>query len=236
MFKHNVVYNSIKEKIVIGGWYEGMLIPSETQLCEMYDVSRITIRRALKELEYSGFVKRIQGKGTFVKASNRDAIEINNSKELDDLISYEVIECKSVSANAEVARKLNVGEYEEVLYLRRIRYRGNLAEAYIDTWCTDISVNKIKEYDLKNHKILSVLSDIKDELIDAITLTVSPIIPSDNICRIINVEEGSAQALLKRVSSNPNQVPCEYTKAIINSNDLEYCINSWVKKDSYKGL
>ncbi len=236
MFKHDVVYNSIKEKIVIGGWYEGMLIPSETQLCEMYNVSRITIRRALKELEYSGYVKRIQGKGTFVKSTNRDAIEINSTKELGDTISYEVIELKNVVANSEVARKLDVAEFEEVLYIRRIRYRGKSAEAYIDTWCNSVTESDLKNYDLKNQKILSILSDVKDELIDATVLTVSPIIPSEAICNIINVEKGSAQALLKRVSSNSNEEPCEYTKAIINSDDLEFCINSWVKKDSNNGL
>lgn len=236
MFKHDLVYNSIKEKIVIGGWYEGMLIPSETQLCEMFDVSRITIRRALKELEYSGFVKRIQGKGTFVKSSNRDAIDMNSSKDLGDSVTYEVIECKNIAANAEVARKLNIGEYEEVVFLRRIRYRGELAEAYIDTWCSNIKEQDLKGFDLKNQKLLSVLSEVKNELIDAITLTVCPIIPNENICRVINVEKGSAQALLKRVSANPNDVPCEYTKAIINSNDLEFSINSWVKKDSYNGI
>lgn len=238
MFKHDVVYNSIKEKIVIGGWYEGMLIPSETQLCEMYEVSRITIRRALKELEYSGYVKRIQGKGTFVKSSNRDAIEINSTKDLGDTISYEVIELKNVAANSEVARKLNIAEFEEVLFIRRIRYRGDSAEAYIDTWCTSVTKNDLKDYDLKNQKILAILSEVKNELIDATTLTVCPIIPDDNICDIINVKKNSAQALLKRISSNSksNDNPCEYTKAIINSDDLEFCINSWVKKDSYKGL
>lgn len=236
MFKHNIVFNNIKEKIVIGGWYEGMLIPSESQLCEMYDVSRITIRRALKELEYSGYVKRVQGKGTFVNANHRDAIEVDSSKELSDLISYKVVECKNVAANAEVARKLNIGEYQEVLYLKRLRYRDDIAEAYIDTWCSSVDANQLNDYDLENQKILSIFSDINSNLIDATTLTVAPIIPNEEICEIINVEKGSAQALLKRVSSNTEGKPCEYTKAIINAEDLEFCINSWVKKDSYKGI
>ncbi|NCD06035.1 MAG: GntR family transcriptional regulator [Spirochaetia bacterium] len=236
MFKHSVVYNSIKEKIVIGGWYEGMLIPSESQLCEMYDVSRITIRRALKELEYSGFVKRIQGKGTFVKASNRDPIEVSSSHESEDSITYEVVECKSVAADSVVARKLQIGDFEEVLYLRRIRYRGNVAEAYIETWCTSISPNQIKTHDLKNEKMLNIISNIKNELIDASVSTVSPIIPEDWVCKIINAKPSSAQALLNRVSTNTEGVPCEYTKAIINSDDVEFAISSWIKKDSYKGI
>lgn len=236
MFKHDIVYNSIKEKILIGGWYEGMLIPSESQLCQKYEVSRITVRRALKELEYSGFVKRVQGKGTFVKSNNRDAIEVNSSKENDDTITYEVVECKNVAAQDFVTRKLHISDFETVLYLKRIRYRGNVAEAFIETWCTSLTPNDLKDYDLTNEKILAVLSDLKNDLIDANNVTVAPIIPEDWICKIINVEPSSAQAILNRVSTNSAGIPCEYTKAIINADDLEFIISSWVKKDSYKGI
>ena len=38
-------------------------LPSERELCEQYDVSRITVRRALAELEEAGTIYRVQGKG-----------------------------------------------------------------------------------------------------------------------------------------------------------------------------
>ncbi|KSV56945.1 hypothetical protein ATO21_02590 [Pediococcus acidilactici] len=42
-------------------------LPSEKELCNQYDVSRITVRKALAELEEKGYITRRQGQGSFVK-------------------------------------------------------------------------------------------------------------------------------------------------------------------------
>lgn len=60
------VMSAIKSKIRLGTLLYGERLPSEADLCEEYGVSRITIRRALEELEKNNFVKRIPNKGCVV--------------------------------------------------------------------------------------------------------------------------------------------------------------------------
>ena len=63
------IYAIIKEKIENAEWPAGTQIPTEDELCKTYDVSKVTVREAIQELVREGFLKRQQGKGTFVTYS-----------------------------------------------------------------------------------------------------------------------------------------------------------------------
>ncbi len=56
----------IREKIEQREWPAGSQIPTEDELCRMYDVSKATVRAAIAELVRSGYLRKFQGKGTFV--------------------------------------------------------------------------------------------------------------------------------------------------------------------------
>ena len=68
MSKCDYVAEELKEKIISNVYKCGDQLPPEPALCEMFSVSRITVREALKKLNMMGLVEIKQGKGTFVKA------------------------------------------------------------------------------------------------------------------------------------------------------------------------
>jgi len=57
----------LQDKILLGEWGPGVLLPTEQQLCEQYNISRITVRNALDKLERNGLIERVQGRGSIVK-------------------------------------------------------------------------------------------------------------------------------------------------------------------------
>lgn len=65
--EYHKVYNNIKSQIVGNHYAAGQKLAPERQLCEQFQVSRITARHALRLLEEDGLVERLQGKGTFIK-------------------------------------------------------------------------------------------------------------------------------------------------------------------------
>jgi GntR family histidine utilization transcriptional repressor len=65
------VKNHLREGIASGHWVAGDLLPSEAALVAQFEVSRMTVNRALRELHQEGLVERLQGVGTFVAQLHR---------------------------------------------------------------------------------------------------------------------------------------------------------------------
>ena len=71
--------NDFMKKIANGVWKVGNCISSERELCEIYGVSRMTIRQAIGELVQDGILVRKKGKGTFVceqKVNQKDMMSL----------------------------------------------------------------------------------------------------------------------------------------------------------------
>jgi GntR family histidine utilization transcriptional repressor len=65
------VKQHLKDGLATGAWAPGELMPSEAELVALFGVSRMTVNRALKELQAEGLVERSQGVGTFAARLHR---------------------------------------------------------------------------------------------------------------------------------------------------------------------
>ena len=65
------VKQHLKDGLAGGDWPPGALMPSEAELVARFGVSRMTVNRALRELQAEGLVDRSQGIGTFAAQLHR---------------------------------------------------------------------------------------------------------------------------------------------------------------------
>ena len=66
MLPSEEVMASIRQRIADGGWEPGMRLPSERELVQQFGCARMTVNRALRELEGEGLIERRQGSGSYV--------------------------------------------------------------------------------------------------------------------------------------------------------------------------
>ncbi|TLY85571.1 MAG: GntR family transcriptional regulator, partial [Gammaproteobacteria bacterium] len=62
--KYSQVYSALRRDIESGRWREETKLPSEVDLVRQFGVSRITVTRAVRELQAAGLVQRVAGSGT----------------------------------------------------------------------------------------------------------------------------------------------------------------------------
>jgi len=112
----------VLDRIDKGEWREGDRIPSESQLAEQFDASRMTIHIALRDLAAEGVLVRRQGAGTFVATRRRQStflelrnihaeIEERGNRHTTDVITQERVHC-----DLGLATEMNVAPGSEVFH------------------------------------------------------------------------------------------------------------------------
>lgn len=93
------IENSIKKAIFSNDLKEGEMLPSVRSLANELKISFLTVKRAYDELEKAGFIKTIQGKGSFVAPKNLDLIKEEKLKEIQDYMEkiYEIAKISNIS-------------------------------------------------------------------------------------------------------------------------------------------
>jgi GntR family transcriptional regulator len=120
--------NILRRQVAAGTFRPGDRLPSEAQLCQRYEVSPMTVRRAINILADQGVVNAVQGRGTFVKPLELGAAAFD-LRELQDLFGnartdVRILEARIALADERAARKLAVAVGTRTIYLRRQLSRG----------------------------------------------------------------------------------------------------------------
>ena len=116
----------VREQIASGQWKVGNRIPTESRLAVMLQVSRGTVREAVKTLAFAGLLEVRQGAGTYVRAASDPADTLRSLKRANLRDNFEVRCALEVEAARLAARR---GSNEDVADLHSLLdARGNWAK------------------------------------------------------------------------------------------------------------
>lgn len=129
LFKH------FEGLILSGELVPGDMLPTETEFSERLGISRMTVRRVIRELAAAGMVYTIKGKGSFVAEPRLDEITFSLNQRFEDLgykskVSTELIECRIIKTDALISSRLRTKEGTHCLFCRMITRAGQAPLVY----------------------------------------------------------------------------------------------------------
>jgi DNA-binding LacI/PurR family transcriptional regulator len=99
--KYQKVYRALQRDIHSGRWKEGDRLPSEAELVQRFGASRITVGRAVRDLQREGLVERRVGSGTYIQRSRPAGAVLSFGLLIPDLGETEIFEpiCQGMMAS-----------------------------------------------------------------------------------------------------------------------------------------
>lgn len=217
---YNEVYHKILEDIRNGEYLENASLPAERQLCNIYHVSRSTIRQALMLLKESDIVYSLQGNGTFIRPhaftqplskfySFTDTLKNSNI-----LMQNEIIEYSVISADFGLAKK--TGHPENTMFHRLVRLRS--AQEYpLMIESTYLPKNRFVKLDvdlLGNCSLYEYLRKKYSFQADKAKETFRPVMPTAEERTLLQMPMNTPCILLERFAYEESLL-IEYTKSIV---------------------
>lgn len=188
---------SLLSDIASGAYAPGARIPAEPELGERYGVSRITVRKAIKELVDEGYLIKKQGKGTFVRRHviDRKIEYVMGFTESLERAGYhassEVLERKIIPADVNLADKLDISVGDDVLYIQRVRRGDGIPIMMENNYFPAYRFGFLEHVDLSG-SLYRLLSDEHDiHPINPKTTTLSMALADADLARQMNVVIGT---------------------------------------------
>lgn len=130
----------LRAELFAGRWAPGALMPSEADLVQQFGVSRMTINRALRELQAEGLIDRVQGVGTFAAQPHRVAATLT-IRDLHEEIEarghrhHSVVHaCGSEKTTGELASQLGLPQGAAVFHSQIVHFENGVALQFEDRY------------------------------------------------------------------------------------------------------
>lgn len=216
----------IRADITAGVYPVHSRIPSEAELGEKYQVSRVTVRKALAELSQEGLLRRMQGKGTYVCVPRlrSDLREVTSFHEacrmMGCLAGARVISAQITHAEESVQEKLGLPgpETVEIIRLRTADDEPIMLEqncfpmAYQDLLQEDLTGSL---YHLLNGRGVEAANGVHE---------ISLCYASMQQARLLSVEPGAALLRLEQVIYDQHGAPLHTSNQVIRGDRFSFRI------------
>lgn len=198
------LHGILKRHMERGEWAIDSQIPTEEELCRLFDVSKATVRIAVAELVREGYLRRQQGKGTFVcKRVIPEGLSMLTSFKESMLEAGVVFETRVLARTVlmltdDLELKLDIPEDKHIIYLKRVRLVGAEPVLLQESYLPHAICPTLLAEELEKHSIIELLEERCGVRVTRVRDYIEVVALGAEEARILELPAGSPALLLEQ--------------------------------------
>lgn len=208
----------------------GELLPSEKVLEELYGVSQITVRRALRELALEGHIVRQAGRGSFVRQVKLQDRSAMLGGFVADLVAQgyqvesQILEYRECPATARLAEQLNIEIGKKLLYFKRLVFADSESIAVTQAYFNVGSHVVFTREELRRDSIFPLLERTYGIVLRRAEKSVEVTVALEDEADVLGVAPNSPLMLTELVVYNEKDTAVGFVKTLYRGDRYKYYI------------
>lgn len=208
------VANTLMQEIAAGKHRVGTALPTERELCDVYQISRHTARESLRQLEQRGLIARRQGSGSTVLALQPSARYEQSVQSIDDLLQHgnqsrlEVLSTQKMADDSDrFSREIALVAKKPCIHVEAIRYARNDARplAIVSIYFAVQNKRQAQRLLKKSTTAHEIVASIDINHIGFIEQALSAVVLDQQQAKLLQVNTGDAAMRTLRHYFNPER-------------------------------
>lgn len=210
------IEETIAAEIAQGEYRPGDQLPSEDELLRRFQVSRITVRRAIQNLVGRNLLEIRRGLGTFVQLPRIAAELTKLTGFVEDMnavgrkATARVLSQGVVAASARVAEQLRLAKGTKVMQIKRVRLANGTPISFDETYLPLPLGKQIAHNDLRLHPIFTLLEEKYGVPLVEADYELEAVIADKTVADALQVRVGSPIFQIERTSMTTGDQPVDY--------------------------
>ena len=224
------IHDAIKKEIDGGVWEIGQRLPSERDLADDYEVSRMTLRQAITLLVEEGILERRVGSGTYV-ASHRVQEKMRGTTSFTEIVrsqgktpSSQLISYQRKTAIETEIQQLQLKATDTVVRMERVRFADNVPLVFEVASIPEKLIQSFNQEDITEH-FFQTLTDNGYE-IGKSQQTIYAKNASERVANYLKVPKNHAVLALTQVSYFTDGRPFEYVHSQYVGDRFEFYLEN----------
>lgn len=227
---HKQISDWLKREIESGALEADEKLPSENELKKKFDVSRVTVRRALQTLENEQLIYRCQGLGSFVtdQRTHQAFTLLHDFKEelagTGLTASSKVLSFgpENLDDRKDILSYLGIENKTTAVKLERIRMGNDEPIAYDTTWLPVFYGQLIESHDLESTTIFEILEEKYDIPIEKGCYRIEAAIADEQMSDALQIEKGAPILQINRISYTIGDKPVYFQKRYYRNDKMVF--------------